>query len=255
NGVGDWSRIKWVGLKNYVNLFSDKVVGIALKNNMIYMLTTVLCMPVIAFFLALFIEKFTVHKGFFRTAVFTPIVLPLMLVALLFTYIYNLDFGIINGLLRSMGLDNLVHDWLGEKSTAFAAVMAIPIWKSTPFTMTIILAGMQNVSRELEEAAMIDGCTFWKTVRYVTLPQIKSVLTVAVGLVVIDAFRVFDLVYMTTNGGPGYYTTEVMGTYIYKSGFADMRMGYAAALSVLNIAVVMLITGIYMRVNRKIGEN
>lgn len=251
NGVGDWSRIKWVGLKNFANLVSDEVVGTALKNNFTYMFVTVLLMPTIAFFLALFIEKFTVRKGFFRTAIFTPIVLPLMLVALLFTYIYNLDFGILNGFLRGIGLNGLARDWLGKKDTAFAAVMAIPVWKNTPFTMTILLAGMQNVSRELEEASLIDGCTFWKTVRYVTIPQIKPVLIVAIGLVVIDAFRVFDLIFMTTNGGPGYYTTEVMGTYIYKSGFADMRMGYAAALSVLNIAVVMLVTGIFMYANRR----
>ena len=251
NGVGDWSRIKWVGLKNFVNLASDVVVGSALKNNFTYMLVTVVLMPTTAFFLALFIEKFTVRKSFFRTAIFTPIVLPLMLVALLFTYVYNLDYGILNGFLRGVGLGGLARDWLGRKDTAFAAVMAIPIWKSTPFTMTILLAGMQNVSRELEEAALIDGCTFWKSVRYVTVPQLKPVLIVAVGLVVIDAFRVFDLVFMTTNGGPGYYTTEVMGTYIYKSGFADMRMGYAAALSMLNIAVVTLITGIYMMISRR----
>lgn len=251
NGVGDWSNIKWIGMKNFVNLFSDNVVGMALKNNFVYMIGTVLFMPAVAFFLALFIEKFTVRKGFFRTAIFTPIVLPLMLVALLFTYIYNLDYGILNGFLRAVGLDRLAQDWLGQKSTAFYAVMAIPIWKSTPFTMTILLAGMQNVSKELEEASLIDGCTFWQTVRFVTIPQLKSVLVVAFGLVVIDAFRVFDLVFMTTNGGPGYYTTEVMGTYIYKSGFADMRMGYAAALSILNIAVVMVITGVYMLANRK----
>lgn len=254
NGVGDWSRIKWVGLKNFANMASDRAVRMALGNNFTYMLVTVLFMPAIAFFLALFIEKFVRHKGFFRTAIFVPIVLPLMLVALLFSYVYNLDFGIVNSLLRMVGLGDWACDWLGNKRTALLAVIAIPLWKSTPFTMTILLAGMQNVSRELEEASLIDGCAFWKSVWHVTLPQMRPVLVVAVGLVIIDAFRVFDVVFMTTNGGPGFYTTEVMGTYIYKTGFSDMRMGYAAALSMLNMLIVMAITGVYMFVNRRVQE-
>lgn len=255
NGVGGLSQIKWVGLKNYINLFSDPVMHIALKNNLIYMMVTALFMPAIAFFLALFIEKFVRRKGFFRTAVFVPIVLPLMLVTLLFSYIYHAEFGMVNTALRAIGLGNLTRDWLGNKNTALYAVIVIPIWKSTPFTMTILLAGLQNVSKELEEAALIDGCSFWKTVWYVTLPQIGAVLTVAVGLVVIDAFRVFEVIFMTTNGGPGYYTTETMGTYIYKTGFFDMRMGYAAALSITNILIVMAITAVYMYLNRKTTES
>ena len=120
--------------------------------------------------------------------------------------------------------------------------------------MIILLAGLQGVSREIEEAAVIDGCSFWKTVWYVTIPQIASVLIVAIGLVIIDAFRVFDVIFMTTNGGPGIRTTDVLGTYIYKAGFTNMRLGYASALSLVNILIVIVISAIYLFFSRR-AEN
>lgn len=254
NGMGSWTNAEFIGLKNYLTLFKDKAFWQCLRHNFQYMVGTVVCIPVFAFLLALFIEKFMKHKGFFRTSLFIPIVLPGMLVTLMFKQIYNVDYGLLNGFLRGIGLDALARDWLGNKATALWAVIVIPIWKSTPFTMIILLAGLQGVSREIEEAAVIDGCSFWKMVWYVTIPQISSVLIVAVGLVIIDAFRVFDVIFMTTNGGPGIRTTDVLGTYIYKTGFTNMRLGYASAMSLVNIFIVIVISAVYLYFSRK-AEN
>ncbi|MEA4898590.1 MAG: sugar ABC transporter permease [Christensenellaceae bacterium] len=254
NGVGSWTTAKFVGLNNYLKILSDKTFYIALTHNFQYMLVTMIAIPTIAFFLALFVEKIIKNKSFFRTSLFIPIVLPLLLVTLMFKYVYHFDYGLVNCFLHGIGLSNLATDWLGNKATAFGALMVISVWKNTPFTMVILLASMQDVSRDLEEASLLDGCSFWKSVYHVIIPQILPVLVVAVGLVIIDAFRVFDLIYMTTEGGPGFSTTEVLGTYIYKAGFTNMRMGYAAAISMVNIVIVMIVSGIYLTINRKIDQ-
>ena len=254
NGIGQITWDNFIGLGNYKTLFADKAFYQCLRNNFQYMLVTVIFIPLISFFLALFIEKFIRHKGVFRTGLFIPIVLPMMLVTLMFKQIYNGEYGLLNGFLRLIGLGRLTTDWLGDKRTALTAVSFIAVWKAIPFTMIIILAGLQGVSTEMEEAATIDGASFWQMVWYVTIPQIASVLVVAVGLVIIDAFRVFDTIFMTTNGGPGIRTTEVLGTYVYKAGFANSRIGFASALSFVNIIIVMLVSAIYLGLSRKIDQ-
>lgn len=251
NGIGNALEADFIGIKNYITLVGDKAFWQCLSHNFQYMLGTVICIPLFAFLLALFIEKLTRHKGFFRTSLFIPIVLPGMLVTLMFKQIYHVDYGLLNGFLRLVGLDVLTTDWLGNKATALWSVIVIPIWKSTPFTMIILLAALQGVSRDIEEASVIDGCSFWRTVWHVTIPQIAPVLIVVIGLVIIDAFRVFDVIFMTTNGGPGIRTTDVLGTYIYKVGFTNMRLGYASALSLVNILIVIIISAIYLSFSHK----
>lgn len=251
NGIGNPLTAEYMGLKNYATLVKDKAFWQCLQHNFSYMLITVIGIPCLAFFLALFIERFIRHKGVFRTSLFIPIVLPMMLVTLMFRQLYNGDYGLLNGFLRIIGLGRLTTDWLGDKRTALNAVAVMSIWKSTPFTMIIFLAALQGVSKDIEEAGIIDGCGFWQGVWYVTLPQIASVLIVAVGLVIIDAFRVFDVIFMTTNGGPGIRTTEVLGTYVYKTGFTNSRIGYASALSFVNIVIVMVISAIYLTISRR----
>jgi ABC-type sugar transport system permease subunit len=257
NGVTPLAGITWVGFRNYLRLIQDEIVSLCLQHNIFYMAITVIFIPATAFILAICIEKFIARKGFFRTVVFIPVVLPMLLVAMLFMYAYKLNNGLLNGFLETAGLGFLQRDWLGNMETALAALTAIPIWKSTPFSMTIILAGLQTVSKEMEEAADIDGANFIQTTWYITIPQLLPVLTVVFGLVIIDGFRMFDLVYMTTDGGPGYFTTEVISTYIYKNAFQNMRLGYATTLSIMNIAIVGVISAIYLnfalRLHRK-GE-
>ncbi len=116
--------------------------------------------------------------------------------------------------------------------------------------MTILISGLQGIPEELEEAAKIDGADGRKVLRYVTLPLLKPILVIVFGLVVIDGFRTFDLIYATTNGGPN-YATEIMTTYIYRVGFGDFRMGYATALSSVNIIFVLIITSVYLRISNK----
>ena len=245
NGI-DINAIRFVGLRNYVNLLQDPVFFTSLRNNFTYMVLTVLFMPSIAFLVALLIEKFAKFKGFFRTTLFIPAILPMLVVAILFRWVYTADGGIINSFLGFVGLETLQRHFLGDSSTALYALVVVAIWRSMPFYMTIILAGLQGVPSELEEASFIDGCSFWQSIWYVVIPLIKPILTVVVGLVIIDGFRVFDLVFVMTGGGPN-RSTEVMATYIYSIAFRDFRLGYSTALSTVNILIVAFISLVYFR--------
>ena len=177
-----------------------------------------------------------------------------MLVTLMFKQIYNVEYGLLNGFLRGVGLSSLATDWLGNKATALWAVIMIPIWKSTPFTMIILLAGLQGVSREIEEAAVIDGCSFWKTVWYVTIPQIASVLIVAIGLVIIDEQHRFGVAQRAKLWQKNTIPPHVLMMTATPIPRTNMRLGYASALSLVNILIVIVISAIYLFFSRR-AEN
>lgn len=251
NGVTAFSDIKWVSFQNFKNIFTNDIMfPQALWHNVVFTVISVIFVPLVGFILAMLIEKATVHKGIYRTLLFVPAVVPLMAVAILFRWVYSIDGGIINELLALVGLGSLQRDFLGDSATALYAVSVINIWKALPFYMTILLSGLQSIPHDLEEAAEIDGCTKMQAIRHVTIPLLKPILVVVYGLVIIDGFRTFDLIFVTTNGGPN-FSTEILTTYIYRVAFGDFRMGYATALSMVNIIIVLIITMIYFRFSMK----
>ena len=251
NGMSAFAETKWVGLKNYVKIFTnDTMFPKAFGHNIVFTLITVICIPLISCLLAIAVERFLRHKGIFRTLFFIPAIVPLLAAAILFQWIYSIDGGLLNEALGLIGLKALQRNFLGDSRTALGAVSFISVWKSIPFYMTILISGLQGIPEELEEAAKIDGADGRKVLRYVTLPLLKPILVIVFGLVVIDGFRTFDLIYATTNGGPN-YATEIMTTYIYRVGFGDFRMGYATALSSVNIIFVLIITSVYLRISNK----
>ena len=251
NGMSAFAETKWVGLKNYVKIFTnDTMFPKAFGHNIVFTLITVICIPLISCLLAIAVERFLRHKGIFRTLFFIPAIVPLLAAAILFQWIYSIDGGLLNEALGRIGLKALQRNFLGDSRTALGAVSFISVWKSIPFYMTILISGLQGIPEELEEAAKIDGADGRKILRYVTLPLLKPILVIVFGLVVIDGFRTFDLIYATTNGGPN-YATEIMTTYIYRVGFGDFRMGYATALSSVNIIFVLIITSVYLRISNK----
>ena len=251
NGMSAFAETKWVGLKYYVKIFTnDTMFPKAFGHNIVFTLITVICIPLISCLLAIAVERFLRHKGIFRTLFFIPAIVPLLAAAILFQWIYSIDGGLLNEALGLIGLKALQRNFLGDSRTALGAVSFISVWKSIPFYMTILISGLQGIPEELEEAAKIDGADGRKVLRYVTLPLLKPILVIVFGLVVIDGFRTFDLIYATTNGGPN-YATEIMTTYIYRVGFGDFRMGYATALSSVNIIFVLIITSVYLRISNK----
>lgn len=252
-GTTALSEANFVGLKNYVSLLSDSILKISIKNNLLYGALMLLLVPVLSFVIAYVIENFIRRKAFFRTLAYLPAILPTIVVVLLWKWIYNPQYGLLNQLLELVGLDSLTTGWLTNSDTALWAVTFTAIWKTAPVYFVLFLAELQSVPQDLIEAAVLDGASRWQTIVHVTLPSIRSVTTIVYTLMFIDVFRVFELVYAMTNGGPGYYNTEMILTYAYKTTFTNSNASYGMAISMVLILVVVAATAIQLRFNRDDG--
>ena len=250
-GMTKLSEAGFVGLKNYANLFQDSILKIAIKNNLIYGIILLAAVPVLAFFIAYLIETFIRRKMFWRTVAYLPAILPVIVTVLLWKWIYNPQYGLLNKLLELVGLEEWTTGWLTNTGTALFAVTFTSLWKTVPTYFVLFLAGLQSVSRDLMEAAVLDGAGRLALIRYVTLPGIKRITVIVYVLVFIDIFRVFDLVYAMTNGGPGYYNTEMILTYGYKTAFTNSNAGYGMAMTTVLLLFVILCSGVQMKIQGK----
>ncbi len=250
-GMTKLSEAGFVGLKNYANLFQDSILKIAVKNNLIYGIILLAAVPVLAFFIAYLIETFIRRKMFWRTVAYLPAILPVIVTVLLWKWIYNPQYGLLNKLLELVGLEEWTTGWLTNTGTALFAVTFTSLWKTVPTYFVLFLAGLQSVSRDLMEAAVLDGAGRLALIRYVTLPGIKRITVIVYVLVFIDIFRVFDLVYAMTNGGPGYYNTEMILTYGYKTAFTNSNAGYGMAMTTVLLLFVILCSGVQMKIQGK----
>ncbi len=250
-GMKKLSEANFVGLKNYGSLFSDSILCITIKNNLVYGAILLALVPVISFFLAYIIETFLRRKTFWRTIAYLPAILPVIVTVLLWKWMYNPQYGLLNKLMELIGLGKYTTGWLTNSSTALYAVTFTSLWKTIPTYFVLFMAGLQSVPKELTEAAILDGAGRCALIRYVTIPSIKRIITIVYVLVFIDVFRVFDLVYAMTNGGPGYYNTEMILTYGYKTTFTNSNAGYGMAITAIMILFVMLCSGLQIKIQSK----
>jgi raffinose/stachyose/melibiose transport system permease protein len=239
-----------VGLDNYTAMVHDDVVIQAAINNVIWTVVTIAVPVVLGLTLAIMLNGKVRGKPVLRMVFYTPGVLPLVAVASIWGWLYNPDYGAINAALRAIGLDSLAQPWLGQNSTALAAVMVPAIWLRTGFPMLLYLAALQGIPQEQYEAAIMDGATrsqqFWR----ITMPNLKPAHYIVLALSLIDSFKVFDLIYATTYGGPG-TATQVMGTWMYFNVFQYYQAGYGTAIAVV-ITLVAIAVGIpYVRSQTK----
>ncbi len=248
SGIG-LNTIKWVGLENYIELFSDPFFWTSLKNNFVIVGGSVLVQCTLALFLAVILDSGLRAGEIFRTVFFMPTVLSFIVVGLLFSLLLSPTVGIVNPLLVKLGLGSWQHQWLGDKQTALFSVMVVNIWKEFGFSIFLFLAGLQTISKELYEAASIDGASPWKNFRYITLPLLKEVTIVVMILAINQAFLVFDLIYVMTSGGP-YHASDVLATYMYGRAFTSGRMGYGTAIAEVLFVIVFIVTLVQLRVTR-----
>jgi ABC-type sugar transport system permease subunit len=237
---------KFVGLQNFTRMLDDEVIGMALLNNVKYAVGTVAGKMVLALLLALLLNGALRGRTVYRTALFLPVVMSFVVVGILWSWLYNGQFGLINSLLRGLGLDFLIFDWLGDTRIALWSLMLVDIWKWYGFHMVIFLAGLQTIPAELYEAARIDGAGRWHQFWHITLPLLQPTMLVNVTLSLMGAFNVFDIPYVMTEGGPA-NSTMVMALHIYVRGFKFYRFGYSAAMSYVLLTLVTILAAIQMR--------
>ena len=220
-----------VGLQNYVDMTKDPVIVTALKNNLIWTVVTLSVPMVLGLLLAIVLNGKVRGKPILRLIFYTPAVLPLVSIASIWGWLYNPQYGAVNEFLRLVGLDSLAQPWLGQDSTALAAIMVPAIWLRAGFPMLLYLAALQGIPEEIYEAATVDGATRWQQFWYMTMPSLKPAHYIVLALSLIDSFKVFDMIYAMTYGGPG-TATQVMGTWMYANVFQYYQAGYGTAIAV-----------------------
>lgn len=241
NLVNKW---KFVGLKYYIDAFMEPAFYSSVLLTFKFMLLVVIGHFVFGFILATLLNREFKGRTVFRVIFMLPWMFPEAVIALLFTWIMNPMYGVLNDILKSLGIINSNMSWLGSKELAFVSVVFVCIWKGFPLVMTMILAGLQSISNDLYEAAMIDGANKWKQFMYITIPALKPILGTVVILDSVWWFKQYTLVYTMTSGGPG-TATNLISLSIYGTAFNDLRFGKGAAWGILVFIICYLINAIY----------
>ncbi len=254
NGFGPFQA---VGLDNYLRAFTDPIFRASFLHVTIYIAITIVLELVVGLLLAGLVTARPRGSGFFRVAFFIPVMLPMVVVAVLWGFVYNPDFGLINTSLEAVGLESWTRVWLGDTQTALIAVSVVSGWVFAGFYMAIFYAGFKQIPNEVVEAAQIDGATeiqaFWR----VKVPMIRHVIEIALLLCITGGLQGFDLVYVLTNGGP-FNATEIPTTYLVRMVFRNQEVGYGSAMAVIMTAVVLVLGLAYVRLRRgspEIGED
>jgi raffinose/stachyose/melibiose transport system permease protein len=248
----DWDGFNtptFVGLDNFNRAFDDNIYMASYWHAGVYILVTLILEVLIGLLLAGLVSAKR-NSTFYRVAFFTPVMLPLVVISVLWSFLLNPDLGILNRLLDQFGLESWKRIWLGDQSTALLSLSVISGWIYAGFFMAIFYAGFQRIPSTIIESARLDGASEWKLITQIKIPMVRNLTEVAILLCFIGGIQVFDLVFVLTNGGP-YETTQFPTTYLVRVVFRDQQMGYGSALAVILTIVVVLIGLIYNKLRTK----
>jgi len=267
---GAISMIRWVGLENYVNIFNTEKLaeefangnyfyffskvdlGIALKNTVFYTLITVPLTLMCALGLAMALNKAVRGAVAFRTIFFFPYVASMVAICVCWNFMLMKD-GPINQLIMLFG-SSFNKSWTADSNMAMWAIILVSAWRNMGYYMVIYLAALQGVPRELYEAATVDGANGWQRFKHVTLPQLKPTTFFASIMMIISCFKIFDVVAIMTEGGPG-RATKMLVYYIYDVAFMQNKYGQASSISIVLLAIVLLVTIIQFKSEKKFSNN
>ena len=262
---GDISKLKFVGLENYATIFNTKKIaekgigyffsrvdlGIALKNTVFYTVITVPLTILCALALAMLLNK--IHGAVaYRTIFFFPYVASMVAICVCWSFMLMKD-GPINQLIMSLGIP-FNKSWTADSGLAIWSIILVSVWRNMGYYMVIYLAALQGVPRELLEAATVDGAGKWKQFLHVTLPQLKPTTFFVSIMMIISCFKIYDVVAIMTDGGPG-RSTKMLVTYIYDEAFVKVRYGQASAISMVLLVIVLLITILQFRSEKKFSND
>jgi multiple sugar transport system permease protein len=243
--TGEGLQMRFTGWENFLRAFRDPLIANAARITLQWVVIVTALEVLIGLGLALLVSSGIRWRGLVISVLMIPIVLPPVSVSLAWRFSYQEQFGVFNYLLSLIGLGPV--RWLSDRNIALYSVMGTDIWQATPFVFLLLLAGLQALPSDPFEAAAIDGATPWQVFRTITLPLLQPTLLVVVLLRTIDAARIFDKIFVMTNGGGPGTATETLTMSIYKTAFIQFDFGYAAALSFLFQIVLVILGTVYVR--------
>ncbi len=241
-----WGDAKWIGLKNFAAAFSNEQVWSSLWTTLLFAAVCVTAEMALGIALALALEHPVRGMAIFRTIFILPMMIAPIAVGLAWRYMFDAQFGLINAILGKFGIAAMT--WLADPTLAFIAIVIADIWQWTPFVFIMMLAALAGVDSAVLEASRIDGANWWQQIFLVKLPMIMHVIAITLMMRLIDAFRVLEVIYVLTFGGPG-NSTEILALHIYKTAFVGQQMGVAAAVSILLLVVVAFLSWAALRLS------
>lgn len=248
----DWDLVSdpvYRGIGNYVELASSSLFWQVFKNTITYALFTVPMSIVASLLLALLVNRHVRGIAFFRAAYFVPVVVSMVAAAMIWSWLYNPEFGVINWVLREvLGIDG--PRWLQDPDLSLISIALMSVWKGLGYNMVILLAGLQQIPPHLYEAATLDGAGRVGRFIHVTLPMLSPTLFFVLVITTISAFQIFEQTYVLTQGGPA-NSTLTLSYYVYQNAFQFFRMGYAAALAYVLFALTALVAALQFRLQRR----
>ncbi len=248
SGVG---ALKWAAFANYEKAFTDQNFFASFRNNFVVILGLTIIPTLVGLFLAAVLFDYVARRygqtvaSIFRAAFYIPQIIPVVVAGLVWRWLLQPDWGVINNILTSLGLQT--HNWLGDRTTALASVMVALIWFQIGYPLVIFMSGLQRIDPELYEAAAIDGATWPQRFMHITIPLLRPEIYVVILTTTIYALKVFGPIYSMTGGGPG-NATMVASYFSYKNFFQNSNVGYGAAISTILTLIIALITVVYIRV-------
>jgi multiple sugar transport system permease protein/raffinose/stachyose/melibiose transport system permease protein len=246
NWNGMSREFDFIGFRNYLRVFTEKSFSAALWHNVIWMFIFLLIPTMLGLLVAIILDRDIVLTNIFKSIIYLPMIFSMVIVGLIWNFVYQPELGILNLLLRLIGIKNWRIAWLARPQTALFAVIAAASWQHTGLCMILFLAGLRSIRGDLIEAARIDGCNSRQLYLKVILPQLQNATVVVVSLTIISSLKSFGIVYVMTAGGP-FRSTEILTTLMYRESFWNYRMGYGSAISVVHFILILLIIVLYLR--------
>lgn len=239
------TEVKWVGFKYYKQLTEDDTIRVALKNNLVFVVTSVFCQIGVSLVISAVLESKFLRRwqSLFRTIYFIPSLLMITVTGITFKMLYSPTIGLLNPILELFGVNTSHVDILGNAKTAIWGVAAASQWQFIGYTVVLFIVAMQSISDDIYEAAEIDGASGIQRFFWITVPLMKNTIMINMIIIITGAVRVYDEVYVMTNGGPG-RATQTLATYLYQVGFKNDQMGYASAIAFF-VFLITFILGLF----------
>jgi multiple sugar transport system permease protein len=244
NKLGDWT--KFVGLKNFREVFADKTFWVILRRTVLWTAVAVALKTVIGLVLGLLLNRHSRVRKLIRTLVLVPWATPAPIAAMIWRWTFNSEFGLLNYFMKQTGLNSSPPAWLATPKTAFWANLIVDVWIGIPFMALAFLSGLQAISQDYYEAARIDGAGILQQFRYITLPFLRPVILVSTLLSTMWTFNDFNVIYIITKGGP-MNSTDILVTYTYKTAFTFLDFSHASVMAFVTFAVLLLFSLFYAR--------